>query len=189
MILFQDDQTPLESFPPVLLGKVVIWPRDLGVGDLHGSSHLVWVVWWPWLKWSSPSSSARFPGSLCSSLSFCQWAGFGLKSLFLRCQLLLVILANSPSSAQWRGGSQSLAPGVPFPVHGNVIRVSFSWKEMPWKSLRLLWTGPKEAFLRARSALSPVFCGRLMLLCLTWLRRSNCLWHLQFSNWLAGKII
>lgn len=58
-----------------------------------------------------------------------------------------------------KGRVLSLASGVPFPVHGNVIWVSFSWKEMPWKSLRLLWTGPKEAFLGAKSALEPAFCG------------------------------
>ena len=40
-ILFQDYQTPRKSFPPVLFGEEVIWPRDLGVGDLHGSSHFI----------------------------------------------------------------------------------------------------------------------------------------------------
>lgn len=111
---------------------------------------------------------------------FRQLAGFEFKSHFLWCQLLLIILANSHSASvkdkfsifiHW-----CLKWVSPFRSMGSVIWVKFLGKK------RLLLP-------LAKSALQPVFSWWVFIVLLALiLHRTSCLWHLQFSNWLTGRM-
>jgi hypothetical protein len=145
--------------------KEIIWSRDLDVGDLHGSSHLVQVFNDSGLT-GAQTLVHMVPGFLCSTLFLCYLAGYEFKSLLLWCQLLRIILATCHLNAQLRAS---------FHLHSLIsqwVSLSGLWELWyGWVSLQsnaLIITrpppmGPKQTFLIAKLLCRKYFCGESLL--------------------------